>query len=71
MLGIEITQPPIPGMIALYEEHDTRVEAGYRIDEWYDLHPRERATEVALYRIRHSLSYQKAKAEQRNASRKQ
>jgi hypothetical protein len=71
MLGIEITQPPIPGMVLLYEEHNARNEAGYQIDEWYDLHPRERATEVALYRIRHSLEYQKAKAEQRRANKKQ
>jgi hypothetical protein len=65
MLGVEIHQVPIPGIVSFFEEHETRLDAGYTVPEWYNLNGRDRAMEVALYRIRHSIEYQKNKAEQR------
>lgn len=69
MLGIEIHQVPIPGIVSFFEENETRLDAGYTLPEWYNLNGRERAIEVAMYRIRHSIEYQKAKAEQREMER--
>jgi hypothetical protein len=65
MLGIEINQMPIPGIVPFYEEHDARSESGYNLYEWYELAPQDRALEVALYRIRHAIEYQKNKAQER------
>jgi hypothetical protein len=65
MLGIEINQVPIPGMVLLYEEHEARYEAHYTLQDWYALRSDERALEVALYRIRHSMEYQKNKAQEK------
>lgn len=41
----------LPGMITYHEEHWVRKKAGYRLNEWYDLTPQERAFEVALQRV--------------------
>jgi hypothetical protein len=49
----------VPGIVPFYEEHDARVEAKYTLIEWYDLNEAEKALEVAHYRIRHSIEYQK------------
>lgn len=65
MLGLEINQIPIPGIVPLYEEHDARAELGYTLIEWYNLSPDDRALEIALYRIRNAIEYQKHKAEER------
>lgn len=65
MLGIEIEQVPVPGIIPFFEEHDARTENGYNLNEWYNLSPADRALEVALYRIKHAIEYQKHKAEER------
>jgi hypothetical protein len=67
MLGIGVKQIPIPGMISRYEEHTVRIEVGYTIPEWYNLDPKDRALEVAVSRIKHSIEYQKSKAQQREA----
>lgn len=67
MLGIEVRQVPVPGMISMYEEHSVRTELGYTIPEWYDLSSSDRATEVAVSRIKHSIEYQKSKAQERQA----
>ena len=65
MLGIDVQQVPIPGMISMYEEHTVRTEIGYTISEWYNLNAFERATEVAIHRIKSSIEYQKNKEQQR------
>jgi hypothetical protein len=38
-------------VVPLFEEHDTRVRAGYKLSEWAALSPEERAFEVALRRL--------------------
>jgi len=45
----------IPGNVPLFEEHDARLGAGYKIPEWYKLEPGERALEVALYRSKKAV----------------
>jgi hypothetical protein len=65
MLGVEIKQVPIPGMVSMFEEHSVRTEVGYTINEWYSLDPKDRAYEVAISRIKSSLDYQKNKEQQR------
>jgi hypothetical protein len=39
-------------VVSPFEEHNTRLEAGYTLREWHDLEPRERAAEVAMHRLR-------------------
>lgn len=68
LLGIETEQFPIPGLVSLYEEHDARHNAGYNLGEWYVLSPMDRAMEVAMYRIRASMEYQRYKAQERRAA---
>ena len=41
----------IPGMISFHEEHSVRIQGGYKLDEWYELSPTERALEVAMRRL--------------------
>ena len=41
----------LPGMISFHEEHSTRVQGGYKLHEWYELEPTERAFEVAIRRV--------------------
>lgn len=41
----------LPGMISFHEEHAVRKDAGYKLDEWYELTPQERAFEVAVQRV--------------------
>lgn len=40
-----------PDMIPLFEEHSTRLERDYTIEQWYQLDPIERAMAVAMRRI--------------------
>ncbi len=68
-LGIRIDQVPIPGTVPLYEEHDARIESGYNLLEWNNLNPDDRALEVAHYRIRHAIEYQKVKSQEREMER--
>ena len=68
-LGIEIKQPPIPGVVSMYEEHDCRISAHYTLREWYNLKEEDRALEIAHYRIRHALDYQKNKRQEEQAER--
>jgi len=67
MLGIQVDQIPLPGMISMYEEHSVRSEAGYTLNEWYNLSYRDRATEIALARINAAVEYQKSKEQERQA----
>jgi len=71
MLGISISQQPVPGMVSFYEEHMSRSDAGYTIQEWYNLNGRERASEVALARIKNAIEYHKMKEQERASKRKQ
>lgn len=41
----------IPGMISFHEEHSVRIQGGYKLNEWYELSPMERALEVAMRRL--------------------
>lgn len=70
MLGITVHQAPIPGIISFYEEHDARLDAGYTLPEWYNLSSHERSMEVAMYRIRHAIEYQKNKAQEKEMERR-
>ena len=45
----------IPGIVPLFEEHDTRSQAGYTLHEWEDLDPLERAFEVAYRRLKSQI----------------
>lgn len=55
----------MPGIVSFYEEHDARVEGGYNLMEWDDLIEPQKALEIAHYRIRHSIEYQKHLKEKR------
>jgi hypothetical protein len=65
MLGIQVNQAPVPGMVSLYEEHSVRTEVGYTINEWYAMKPENRAYEVAISRIKGAVEYQKNKEQNR------
>lgn len=39
-------------MASEFEERETAVFAGYRWDEWTELHPLEKAATIAHYRLR-------------------
>ena len=41
----------LPGMISMHEEHSVRVQCGYKLYEWRELKPAERALEVATRRL--------------------
>jgi len=41
----------IPGMISIHEEHSVRTQCGYKLNEWSELKPNERALEVAVRRL--------------------
>jgi len=41
----------LPGMISFHEEHLVRKQCGYKLREWYELEPTERAFEVATGRL--------------------
>jgi len=41
----------MPGMISIYEEHSVRAQVGYKLSEWSELKPQERALEVATRRL--------------------
>jgi hypothetical protein len=61
-LGVEIKQPvAMPGLISFFEEDDARIQAHYNLQEWKKLSYNERASEVAHYRIRAALEYQRNK----------
>lgn len=44
--------PMMPGYVAPFEEWDARIQGGYTLREWEDLHPAERAGEIAHFRLR-------------------
>ena len=46
----------LPGMISFHEEHSVRIQCGYKLREWYELSPTERAFEVALRRTENLIS---------------
>jgi len=46
----------LPGMISYHEEHLVRIKAGYKVKDWYDLDPMERAFEVAIRRLEAMLN---------------
>lgn len=52
----------LPGLISYHEEHAVRVQAGYKIDEWYELDYKTRAFEVAIRRIEGMLIRQVTEA---------
>jgi hypothetical protein len=54
----------------VYEEHDARVQAGYKLDEWYALDPLDRALEVEHYRLRHLVASHRQAAEAQAIKRK-
>jgi hypothetical protein len=56
-------------MVSLYEEYAAKDEGGYNILEWESLNPIQRAYEVAYIRIKKSIEYQKAKAEEKAMKR--
>lgn len=60
-LGVTVHEMRPGGLVTLYEEYSVRIEAGYNLFEWDQLTPYERAAEVAHFRIRQALEYQKAK----------
>ena len=41
----------LPGMISFHEEHLVRIQGGYKLSEWHELEPSERALEVAIRRL--------------------
>lgn len=57
------------GLVPIFEEHETREEAGYSMDAWYELSPMERAFAVARRRIRNAMKNLQAEAEIRQAKR--
>jgi hypothetical protein len=70
-LGIEINQFRVPGVVSFYEEHEARLESGYSLPLWYNLDAEDRAVEVAMFRIKKAIEYQKYKAEEKASKRKQ
>jgi len=46
----------LPGMISMHEEHLVRTSAGYKLDEWRELHYMERAIEVSIRRLEGTLN---------------
>lgn len=46
----------LPGMISFHEEHLVRISSGYKLDDWYELDPMERAFEVAIRRLEAMLN---------------
>ena len=41
----------LPGMISIHEEHSVRVQCGYKLCEWSELNPAEKALEIATRRL--------------------
>jgi hypothetical protein len=68
-MGVTSDSIIIPGMVSFYEEHKVRVERGYNFEQWRNLHPMERAIEVALFRIENMLEYKKNDLESRMIKR--
>lgn len=52
----------LPGLISYHEEHSVRVQAGYKLGEWYELSPNDRAFEVAIRRIESMINRQMIEA---------
>lgn len=63
--GIDYGIPRLPGMVTAYEEKLAAQFSHYREDEWKATHWRQKAREVAFYRLYRliSLHTEEAKAE--------
>lgn len=48
----------LPGLISYHEEHAVRVDAGYKLREWYELDYKTRVFEVAIRRIESMINRQ-------------
>lgn len=57
-------------MVPIFEEHTTRLERNYTLEQWYALDPMERAMAVAMRRIDIAGKNLQADAEIRDAKRK-
>jgi len=56
-------------MVSLFEEHQTRVENHFSLENWGKIEPIERAMMVALRRIKIQMENLQAEAEIKNAER--
>lgn len=56
-------------MVPIFEEHIARLERGYRLEEWYELSPMERALVVAIRRVDNASKNLQAEAEIEKAKR--
>lgn len=59
-----------PDLVAPFEEHSTRLDAGYTLPEWQALAPEDRAREVALRRLRNQIAMLQNAEQQDYAKRK-
>jgi hypothetical protein len=59
----------LPGMAPFFEQHLTRAEVGYTLDEWEAIGPRGRAHEIGLRRVRLYIDLHQADAARRQAER--
>ena len=59
-----------PDLVAPFEEHCTRLDAGYTLPEWQALPPDDRAREVALRRLRGQISMLQNAEQQDHVKRK-
>lgn len=57
-------------MVPIFEEHTTRLERNYTLEQWYALDPMERALVVAHRRIDMAAKNLQSDAEIRDAKRK-
>lgn len=57
-------------MVPLFEEHSTRMERNYTLDQWYALDPMERAMAVAHRRLDIASKNLQVEAEIRDSKRK-
>jgi len=60
----------VPGCVPMFEEHDTRREAGYTLAQWRALTHQERALEVAYTRMKRYIDLHVQDVVQRDAKRK-
>lgn len=55
------------GMVPVFEEQLSRIEANYKLDEWMNMEPIEKSMIIAVRRLRIAMENQQAEAEVRNA----
>lgn len=56
-------------MVPIFEEHIARLERGYKINEWLEMDPMERAMVVAVRRIDNAMKNIQAEAEYKQAKK--